>query len=121
MTEKILLWRRKLVIAPVAEVRVESRREQLQIARVIDLDSVNFVVFQDIPTMACYTPLLDNIGENKHTNTKLAMTGNISRPSALDIVDAVTNFQARKSSIMQNQRISKKSACGWLQPRKNLS
>lgn len=120
MAEKVLLGTRKLVIAPVAEISVEPNGKQLQIAREVQVNSLNLLVFEYIPAIPRYAPPPD-ISENEQANTQLAAIDEVSaRHPALDIVNAVTDLHARKSSIMQNQRISKKSARCWPKPWQNF-
>ena len=120
MTEEFLLGRRKFVIAPVTKIRIESNWKQFQIARKAQVNSLNLLVFEGVPTLPNYAPLPYNIGQYKQANSKHATIDNVSRRSAVHIIDPVTDFHPRKGTVMQNEGISKKSACTWPEAWQNV-
>ena len=61
MAEEVLPGRRKFVIAPVTEIGIKPDRKQFQIAREAQVNSLNLLVFEDVPTLPSYSLLLYNV------------------------------------------------------------
>lgn len=119
MAEEFLVRRSKFVIAPVAKIGIEPNREQFQVPGVAQANSLNLLIFEDVPAFPGDAPLLYNIGENKQTDTQRAAVGEVTRRFAANIIDLVTDLHPRESPVMQNESVLKKSACAWPQAGQN--
>jgi len=105
MAEEFFLRRRKFVIAPVAEIRIEADRKQFQIPWVVQGNSLNLLVFEDVPAFPCDAALLYNISQNnrrtrsvrRFTMSRVAWPSISSIRSPTSIRMRVPSFRTRAS------------------------
>ena len=92
----------EFIVAPISKSRIHCNRGKLQLAEEIQFYSYHFFVFERGYAVTCFR-------KNEHAGRHLAMAHVASAGRAPRMGDAITDFKANQSVIMENEGITKES------------